>query len=206
METKPKLLLATNNKGKIREYRGLLRGVPFEIITPDELGITGGVEEAGGSFEENAALKAAAMAKQSGRLSLADDSGLEVDALGGAPGPLSARYAGEGASDADRISFLLSKLKDIPAKGRAARFRCVIAVAEADGKVQLFSGECRGAIIDKPKGHHGFGYDPIFFMPELGKTMAELTLEEKNKISHRARAAEKARDYLKNWRSRQLSF
>jgi XTP/dITP diphosphohydrolase len=196
MEKKPELLLATNNKGKTREYRSLLRGVPFEIITPAELGITGGVEEAGGSFEENAALKAVAMARQSGLLTLADDSGLEVDALGGEPGPLSARYAGEGASDADRISFLLAKLKGVPAEDRSARFRCVIAIAAPDGKVELFSGECRGVIIDKPRGSHGFGYDPIFFIPELGKTMAELTLEEKNKVSHRARAAKKAKKYL----------
>ncbi len=201
MEKKPKLLLATNNKGKIREYQSLLRGIPFGIITPDELGITGGVEEAGGSFEENAALKAVAIARQSGRLALADDSGLEVDALGGKPGPLSARFAGEGATDADRISFLLTKLKGVPAEDRSARFRCVIAIAAPDGKVELFSGECRGVIIDKPRGAHGFGYDPIFFIPKLGKTMAELTLEEKNRVSHRARAAEKARKYLMKWQS-----
>ena len=181
----------------MREYRSLLRGIPYEIVTPAELGISsGGVEEVGSSFEENATLKAAAMARQSGLLALADDSGLEVNALGGEPGPLSARYAGEAASDSDRISFLLSKLKDIPTKNRSARFRCVIGIATSDGKVELFSGECRGAVIDTPRGVHGFGYDPIFFIPELGKTMAELTLEEKNKISHRARAAEKAKAYL----------
>jgi XTP/dITP diphosphohydrolase len=196
MEKKPKLLLATNNQGKIREYRNLLEGIPFEIVTPAELNMKGRVEEVGGSFEENATLKATAMAKQSGLLSLADDSGLEVDALGGGPGPLSARYAGEGATDASRISFLLSKLKNIHTRNRSARFRCVIAIASPDGKVQLFSGECRGVIIDKPRGAHGFGYDPIFFIPELGRTMAELTLVEKNRVSHRAKAAEKARGYL----------
>ncbi len=199
METNPELLLATNNKGKIREYRSLLRGVPFDIVTPADLGISARVNETGGSFEENAALKAMTLAKVSNRLSLADDSGLEVDALGGEPGPLSARYAGANATDAARINFLLSKLKDAPDKNRAARFRCVIALAEPNGKVQLFSGECRGVIIDTPRGTNGFGYDPIFFIPELGKTMAELTLEEKNKVSHRARAAEKAREYLDNW-------
>jgi XTP/dITP diphosphohydrolase len=193
---RPKLLLATNNQGKLREYRRLLRGIPFELVTPAELGISSAVEEIGGSFEENAALKAAATAKRSGLLTLADDSGLEVDALGGEPGPLSARYAGEGASDADRTDFLLKKLKDIPPEDRTARFRCVIAISAPEGKVQLFSGECRGVIIDRPRGSHGFGYDPIFFIPEMGKTMAELTLEEKNKISHRARAAEKAKKYL----------
>jgi XTP/dITP diphosphohydrolase len=214
---KPKLLLASNNQGKIREYKSLLRGIPFALVTPAGLGITAKVEEAGGTFEANASLKAIDMARQSGLLALADDSGLEVDALGGKPGPLSHRFAGAGASDLDRINFLLSKLKDIPAQNRVARFRCVIAVAapsnlslqgvlpESEGRrsnltrspsVKLFSGECRGVIIDGPKGTHGFGYDPIFYISELGKTMAELTLEEKNKISHRARAAEKARDYL----------
>jgi XTP/dITP diphosphohydrolase len=197
---KPKLLLATNNQGKQREYRRLLRGVPFEIVTPSGAGITGGVDEGGSTFEENAALKAAAMAGRSGLLTLADDSGLEVDALGGEPGARSHRYAGEGASDIDRNKYLLKKLKRVPTKDRTARFRCVIAIATPGGKVRLFSGECRGLIIDKPRGKNGFGYDPIFYLPELGKTMAELTLAEKNKISHRARAAEKAREYLVKWR------
>jgi XTP/dITP diphosphohydrolase len=194
---KPKLLLATNNKGKVREYQSLLRGIPFEIVTPAELGIITRVDEAGVSFEENAALKAVTLAQQSGLLSLADDSGLEVDALDGEPGPLSHRYAGEGASDTDRINYLLKKLKNIPEKQRTARFRCVIALAEPNGQVKLFSGECRGVITTAPRGDRGFGYDPIFFIPELGKTMAELTLEEKNRVSHRARAAEKAREALK---------
>jgi XTP/dITP diphosphohydrolase len=213
---KPKLLLATNNQGKIREYKSLLRGIPFEIVTPAELGIIVSVEESRGTFKENATLKAIAAAEQSGLLSLADDSGLEVDALGGGPGPLSHRYAGEGASDKDRIDFLLSKLKGIHTHNRTARFRCVIAIAapsnlslrgvpmssgrrgnlNRSSSVKLFSGECPGVIIDEPKGAHGFGYDPVFYIPELGKTMAELTLAEKNKISHRARAADKARDYL----------
>jgi XTP/dITP diphosphohydrolase len=193
---KPKLLLATNNQGKLREYRNLLRGIPFEIVTPAGLGITGGVDEVGNSFEENATLKAAAMAGRSGLLTLADDSGLEVDALGGEPGARSHRYAGEGASDSDRNRYLLAKLKSVPAKDRTAHFRCVIAIAVPAGKVQLFSGECPGIIIDKPRGENGFGYDPVFYLPELGMTMAELTLAEKNKISHRARAVEKAKKWL----------
>ena len=197
MDTKPKLLLATNNRGKLREYRELLRGVPFELVTPADLGVGLGAEETGTTFEENAALKAVTAARQTGLLSLADDSGLEVEDLGGAPGPLSARYAGANASDKDRIDFLLSRLKDIPARERSARFRCVIAIASPEGKVELFSGVCSGLITDTPRGTQGFGYDPIFFIPELGKTMAELTLEEKNKVSHRARAAGKAREYLK---------
>jgi XTP/dITP diphosphohydrolase len=191
-----KLLLATNNKGKVREYKSLLREIPFEIVTPSELGITTEIEETGDSFEENARLKATALARESGLLSLADDSGLEVEALGGEPGPLSARYAGEGASDSDRLNYLLSRLKDVPYDRRSARFRCVIAIAAPDGAVELCSGECPGFITTEPRGYNGFGYDPVFYLPELGKTMAELTPEEKNKISHRARAAEKAREVL----------
>jgi XTP/dITP diphosphohydrolase len=194
-----KLLLATNNKGKVREYQSLLKGIPYKIVTPADCGITVEVAEVGSSFEENAALKAATLAKQSDLLSLADDSGLEVDALGGEPGSLSHRYAGENATDADRITFLLSKLKNVPEKKRTAQFRCVIAIAAPDGKVELCSGSCRGVITATPRGNQGFGYDPIFFLPELGKTMAELSLEEKNRISHRARAAAKARELLMNW-------
>ena len=191
-----KLLLATNNKGKVREYKSLLRGIPYEIVTPAEQGITTEVDEVGGGFEENARLKATTLAKESGLLSLADDSGLEVDALGGEPGPLSARYAGEGASDTERIDYLLARLKDVPEEKRTARFRCVIAIATPDGTVELCSGECRGFITTEPRGYNGFGYDPVFYLPALGKTMAELPPEEKNRISHRARAAAKAREVL----------
>jgi XTP/dITP diphosphohydrolase len=191
-----KLLLATSNKGKAREYRALLRGVPYEITTMAEQGFTMDIEETGISFEENASLKATSLAAASGLLSLADDSGLEVDALGGEPGVRSNRYAGEDASDEDKYLFLLEKLKDVPDEKRTAHFRCVIAIAAPDGKVELCSGECRGTITREPKGENGFGYDPVFYIPELGKTMAELTPEEKNRISHRARAAEKARDAL----------
>ncbi|MHB8104116.1 MAG: XTP/dITP diphosphatase [Dehalococcoidales bacterium] len=193
------LLLATNNKGKLREYRRLLHGVPFAIVTPFDCSITIEVDETGTTFEENAIQKATTMATASNLLTLADDSGLEVDALGGAPGALSHRFAGENATDADRIAFLLAKLKSAPDKNRAAQFRCVIAIAEPTGRVELCSGSCRGLIIDKPRGQNGFGYDPIFYLPELDKTMAELTLGEKNLISHRARAAEKAKALLMEW-------
>jgi XTP/dITP diphosphohydrolase len=193
----PKLLLATNNRGKAREYKSLLEGVPFEVVTPAEVGISTEVVEVGDSFEENARLKATTLARESGLLTLADDSGLEVDALGGEPGTLSARYAGEGASDRDRVNYLLAKLRGVPREKRTARFRCVIAIATPEGEVELCSGECHGFITLEPRGNRGFGYDPIFCLPELGKTMADLTLEEKNKISHRARAAEKARELLK---------
>lgn len=186
-----KLLLATNNKGKVREYRSLLKDIPLELVTLAEEGITTEVDEVGESLEENARLKAALLAAESRLLALADDSGLEVDALGGEPGRLSARYAGEGASDKDRVSYLLSRLENVPEDRRSARFRCIIALATPGGAVEYCSGECRGTITFEPRGEQNFGYDPIFYLPELGKTMAELTLEEKNRISHRGQAARK---------------
>jgi XTP/dITP diphosphohydrolase len=170
--------------------------VPFELVTLAEVGIDTEVEEVGRTFEENAIIKAATLADESGLLSLADDSGLEVDALDGEPGTLSARYAGENASDADRVRYLLSKLEGVPREKRQARFRCVIAIANPQGKVELCSGECDGVIALKPRGDKGFGYDPVFYLPELKKTMAELPPEEKNKLSHRGRAAAKARKVL----------
>jgi len=198
MITRPKLLLATFNKGKIREFRSLLSGIPYEIVTLADCGIDTEVAETGKTFEENAILKATSIASISCLLTLADDSGLEVDALGGEPGARSHRFAGENATDADRIVFLLNKLKESPDKHRTAQFRCVIAIAEPNGKVELCSGVCQGMIIEEPRGTHGFGYDPVFFIPELGKTMAELKPAEKNLISHRARAAEKAKQWLIN--------
>ncbi len=192
-----KLLLATNNEAKVREYRGLLQNLPVELVTSAELGMTTIVNEVGESLEENARLKAMALATKSQLVALADDSGLEVDALGGEPGRLSARYAGEKASDRDRINYLLARLKGVPWQRRSARFRCVIAIAIPDGKVGLCSGECRGFITFETRGEQGFGYDPIFYLPELDKTMAELPLEIKNQVSHRGQAAGKVRQVLK---------
>ena len=191
-----KLLLATTNRGKAQEYKALLSGVPYEIITMAEQGLYLEVEETGATFEENARLKAETLASESGLLSLADDSGLEVDALDGEPGVHSSRYAGEGASDEDRYILLLEKLSGVPDGKRTARFRCVIAIAAPGGQVELYSGECPGVITGEPRGNNGFGYDPVFFIPELGKTMAELSSAEKNRISHRSQAAEKAREAL----------
>ncbi len=188
----PRLLLATNNRAKMREYKSLLAGLHYELVTPAEAGITDSVREDGSSLEENARIKATAFASRSGLLTLADDSGLEVDALGGEPGHLSARYAGEGASDVERINFLLNKLKDVPREKRTARFRCVIAIAAPEGDVELCSGECCGFITFSPSGEYGFGYDPVFYLPELDKTMAELPPEVKNQVSHRGQAARKA--------------
>jgi XTP/dITP diphosphohydrolase len=192
-----KLFLATNNEAKVREYRSLLQKLPLELVTLVELGMTAIVDEVGESLEENARLKATVLAAKSQLLALADDSGLEVDALGGEPGRLSARYAGEKASDRDRISYLLAKLEGVSWERRSARFRCVIAIATPEGKVEFCSGECLGVITFEPKGEQGFGYDPIFYLPELGKTMAELTLEIKNQVSHRGQAARKVPQVLK---------
>ena len=192
----PKLLLATNNQAKVREYKSLLHSLPYELVTLAEQGITTVVSEVGETLEENARLKATLLADKSRLLALADDSGLAVDALGGEPGLLSARYAGENASDKDRVSYLLSRLKGVPWQKRSACFRCVIAIATPDGEVEFCSGECRGMITLDPRGEQGFGYDPIFYLPELDKTMAELPLETKNQISHRGQAARKVYQVL----------
>jgi XTP/dITP diphosphohydrolase len=187
-----KLLLATNNQGKVREYQNLLKGCGVELVTPSQVGLKLDVHESGRTYEENARLKAEAFASASGLLTLADDSGLEVDTLNGEPGIRSSRYAGEGASDSQRVDFLLAKLKDIPIEKCTAHFSCVIALAYPEGKLEFYSGRCDGVITRQPRGTNGFGYDPIFLFPELKKTMAELSEETKNQISHRARAAQKA--------------
>ena len=191
-----KLLLATNNQAKVREYRSLFQHLPLELVTLAEQGITTVVAEVGESLEENARLKATLLATESQLVALADDSGLEVDALGGEPGRLSARYAGEGASDRDRVSYLLSRLKSVPWQKRSACFRCIIAVAIPSAEVEFCSGECWGIITFEPRGEQGFGYDPVFYLPELGKTMAEVPLETKNQVSHRGQAARKVYQVL----------
>ncbi len=197
--TKGKILLATRNKAKVREYSKLLRGIPYEIVSLEDVGISQDVEESGKTFDENATIKAKTYAKLSGLVAIADDSGLEVDALDGEPGVRSARYAGERATDKERIDYLLKKMKGIPSEQRAARFRCVIAVATPAGEVKLCEGKCDGVVTFVPKGENGFGYDPIFYLPEHKSTMAELSMEEKNKISHRGKAAAKALQQLKRW-------
>jgi XTP/dITP diphosphohydrolase len=192
-----KLLIATNNKGKVHEYRSLLQGLPFELVTPSSEGFQLEVAETGSTFAENARLKAVAFAQASELMTLADDSGLEVDALNGEPGVRSSRYAGEGATDQDRVKFLLAKLRDVPWEKRTAHFTCVIAIVLPDKSIQFCAGECRGLIAFEPQGAEGFGYDPIFYFPELQKTLAELPLEIKNSLSHRARAAQKACQILR---------
>jgi XTP/dITP diphosphohydrolase len=193
---KAKLLLATNNKGKLEELRVLLAGIPFDLVRPADLGLKLAVEESGKTYAANARLKASAFAEVSRLLTLADDSGIEVDALNGAPGILSSRYAGAGASDAKRVEYLLSKLETFPWEERAAQFKCVMAIATPSGEVKTCAGSCRGIITLFPQGDNGFGYDPVFYVPEFKKTMAELPPEIKNHISHRAKAAAKARKIL----------
>jgi len=249
----PKLLIATRNPGKMREYRQLLGGIPFELVSLDDAGIAQEVEETGATFAENAALKAQTYGALAGVLSLADDSGLEVDALGGMPGIYSARYGekspltplnergGQGVppsthmSDRDRVQLLLRNLDGVPWERRTARFRCVLAIwspprplkssgslpsSEApksspfvkegwgdltstgstagdlgltgEGSLTLLVGSVAGMIQYDPLGEEGFGYDPVFYLPSYGLTMAQLPLEEKNRISHRATAAGKA--------------
>jgi XTP/dITP diphosphohydrolase len=184
-----RLLLATSNKGKITEYIQILNGLPYEFVSLKELGIKGDVKEDYSTYEENALHKATEYARLSGLMTLADDSGLEVDALNGAPGVLSARYAGKNATDRDRVNLLLSNLKDVPLEKRTARFVCVIALTLPEGKSELYYGECTGLITFEPSGKNGFGYDPVFYVPEFKKTVAELPPEIKNRISHRGRAA-----------------
>ena len=186
-----KLLIATHNKGKLAELRDLLCDAPYTLVSLSDVGIDTDVDETGETLEENAALKATTYAQIAGMRALADDSGLEVDALNGAPGVHSARYAGPGASDADRIAKMLDNLAVHP-QPWTARFRCVIAIATPDGSIERHSGACEGVIISKPRGDNGFGYDPVFLLLEYNRTMAELSDAEKNAVSHRGLAARKA--------------
>jgi XTP/dITP diphosphohydrolase len=193
------LLIATNNPGKRKELRQLLGILPqIELVSPKDLGISLKIDETGDTYQANAALKAQAFARASDLVVLADDSGLEVDALDGAPGLHSARYSGQpGATDADRRAFLLHNLTDF-AHPWTARFRAVIAVAVPGKEIRFAEGVCVGEIIPEERGTNGFGYDPIFYMPELDRTMAELTDEEKNKVSHRGRAVVAALPILRD--------
>ena len=195
-----KLLIATNNKGKVKELQDLLKDTGIELVTPAEINLDLDVVEDGQTYVENATKKAVAFASASGLISLADDSGLEVDALNGAPGLYSARYGasnGEKLSDQDRRHHLLQNLQNKP-RPWIARFHATIAIALPNGETRLTEGYCEGAIIPEERGTGGFGYDPIFLLSELGKTMAELSIEEKNRLSHRARAVMNASGILKS--------
>ena len=193
------LLLATTNRHKLDEYRAILSNLPFTLLSLADIQLDMDVEETGTTFLENAELKAHAYAEASGMLSLADDSGLEIDALHGEPGVYSARFAGVNTPYEERFRLLYQRLRGVPQNERTARFRCVISLAEPNGYCRSVEGVMEGQIAPVPRGTHGFGYDPIFLLPELGKTSAELPPEQKNSISHRARAARKARELLENW-------
>jgi len=192
----PRVLVATHNPGKLREYLTLFQGGTFEITDLTGEGIDAEVSETGSTFVDNATLKAVAYSTHSPLPVVADDSGLEVDALWGEPGVNSARYAGPDASDQERIALLLANLKDVVPEERTARFRAVIAVAEQGRVIGVFEGICEGVITLEPAGGQGFGYDPVFYVPEMGKTMAELSMEEKNRLSHRGKAARQALAFL----------
>ncbi len=190
-----RLLLATHNRGKRREWQELLDGLPLEILLPDELGLSDDVPETGATYLENAFLKARTLARLSGLLTLADDSGLEVDALDGAPGVRSARYTL--GSDEVRYRALLRALEGVPETARGARFRCVAALVLPESWREFHTeGVCEGLITTAPAGEGGFGYDPVFYLPEQGCTMAELSQAQKNQLSHRARAAQALRPLL----------
>ncbi len=190
------LLIATYNPGKFEEYIHIFEGLPLTLTSLREEGISLLLEECGRSYAENAILKARAYARASGLLTLADDSGLEVKALGGEPGIFSSRYGGPGASDEDKYRLLLERMKAIPWEERKALFRCVAALATPQGQVEIAEGTCEGFIAFAPRGEHGFGYDPVFYLPKYGCTMAQLEPRMKNKISHRAQAASKIRGLL----------
>jgi XTP/dITP diphosphohydrolase len=193
------LLIATGNPGKVREYEELLIELPVHCLGPADLDLHLEIEEHGDSYRENALLKAVPFAKASKRATLADDSGLEVDALNGRPGIHSARYGGAGLDDADRWRRLLDELRSVPWEARTARFRCVIALARPDGLVETTEGTCEGRIAFEAVGSGGFGYDPVFYLPQFDCTMAQLAEEVKNRISHRARAARAAVPILLRW-------
>jgi XTP/dITP diphosphohydrolase len=191
-----KLLIATNNKGKVKELGDLLKDTGIDLLTPAQINLELDVLEDGQTYAENATKKAIAFARASGLISLADDSGLEVAMLDGAPGLYSARYSPKpNASDRDRRIYLLQNLQDKSRPWRA-RFHATIAIAIPNGEIYLTEGFCEGEIIPGERGGGGFGYDPIFLLPELGKTMAELSIDEKNRLSHRAKAAINAKPIL----------
>ena len=189
------LILATRNLGKLLEIRHIL-GPEVTVTSLADLPSAPKIVEDGSTFEANAVKKARVVARHANCPALADDSGLEVDALGGAPGVFSARYAGENASDTRNNARLIEQLDGVPKEKRTARFRCVIAVATPDGAVRTAEGQCEGQILPAPRGQNGFGYDPLFLLPELGRTFAELSPEEKNRLSHRGLALRAARKIL----------
>lgn len=185
-----RIVIATQNQGKLREFRRALDRLDVDLLSAPDAGIRRFPEETGASYEENALLKAGYAALQTGLPALADDSGLEVDVLGGAPGLYSARYGGE-LRDGERIAYLLEQLRDVPRGARGASFVATVVLATPGGEVKSFVGECRGEILEGPRGEGGFGYDPVFYSPELSKTFAEADADAKGRVSHRGRALQR---------------
>lgn len=190
------ILIATKNKGKVREIRRALKGLRLKISSLNDFSDPPEIEEDGKTFAENALKKARFYLNYFGKLTIADDSGLEVDALKGLPGIYSARYAGNGASDRENYQKLLKEMEGIRISKRGARFKCVMAMVSRDGRETVVEGTCAGRIGFRPAGKRGFGYDPLFILPKQGKTMAQLPIEEKNRISHRGKALRKLRKIL----------
>ena len=192
-----KIVFATGNTGKMREIREILADLDLEVVSMKEIGFNMPIEENGTTFEENARIKARAVAGQCGEIVLADDSGLEVDYLNGDPGIYSARYMGEETPYSIKNAAIIERLAGVPDEKRTARFVCAITAVFPDGQELVTLGEIQGRIDYEEKGKNGFGYDPIFYVPEFGKTTAELTDEEKNSISHRGRALRKMKEKLR---------
>jgi XTP/dITP diphosphohydrolase len=193
------VIVATRNRGKLREFRDALKGLNLRIHGLSDFPEAPEVEEDGESFTENALKKARFYATDLRKLTLADDSGLEVDSLKGRPGVYSARYAGGKASSQENNRKLLRELQGVPISKRGARFKCIVAIRSPEGKEAIAEGSCKGRIGFKEKGKKGFGYDPLFILPKEGKTMAELSLEEKNRVSHRGKALRKIRKIIKTF-------
>jgi XTP/dITP diphosphohydrolase len=191
-----KLLIASNNKNKLKELMSLFADLPISITSLKDQGIEHEVAETGTTFEENAILKAREYARLSGLVTLADDSGIEVDALDGKPGVYSARYSGEGATDEQNWQKLLEELKSVPKEKRTARYRVVLAIAKPNGEVETCAGSLEGVITESPQGEGGFGYDPVFYIPQFNATAAEVDQEQKNKVSHRREALTKALEII----------
>ncbi|GAC1317158.1 MAG: RdgB/HAM1 family non-canonical purine NTP pyrophosphatase [Chloroflexota bacterium] len=196
MTQRPPLLIATTSPGKLREWQNLLSDLPFTLLTLRDVGITFDVEETGTTFAQNALLKAESYGRASGLLTLAEDAGLCVAALEGGPGVYSARWEGSNYDHKNRL--LVDLVKGLSGRARACRYACVTIVRHPDGRVWRVRGECRGEIAGSPAGADGFGYDPIFFIPRLGRTLAQVSIHEKDRISHRGRAAGRIRPILRS--------
>lgn len=191
-----RILIATGNQGKVKEIKDLVKGIPIEFLSLADVPDVPEVEEDGTTFEENALKKARTIARFTGMATLADDSGLCVDALEGRPGVLSARYGGENSSDAEKCALILDEMREVPDDRRGARFVCVIALVYPTSDEKVFQGVCEGRITREPIGSAGFGYDPIFFFPEAGRTFAQMDRTAKNRVSHRGKALNMLAEYL----------